>query len=216
MRELCKQLARLLATVTMSPVMATYFMRSRLFGANRALEGTSQWLSLLPGLWGCYLRAAFYHFALAECQPTPRIQFGTLLSKAGTRIGPYAYIGPRCHIGLADIGADVLIAAGVQIPGGAHIHGFADPVQPIRNQSGEIRCVKIGAGAWLGAGSIVFADVGQNTVIGAGAVVTRPLPSQVVAVGSPARPVRSRNRDEDVAESPVDIQLQQAEPAFTT
>lgn len=46
---------------------------------------------------------------------------------------------------------------------------------------------------WLGGGAIICPGVtiGANSVIGAGAVVTRDIPSGVVAVGSPARPVRS-------------------------
>lgn len=45
---------------------------------------------------------------------------------------------------------------------------------------------------WLGGGVIVLAGVsiGDNTVVGAGAVVTRDLPADVVAVGNPARVVR--------------------------
>ena len=45
---------------------------------------------------------------------------------------------------------------------------------------------------WLGGGVIVCPGVtiGENTVVGAGAVVTRDLPAGVVAVGNPARVVR--------------------------
>ncbi len=200
MREFCKKLARLAATLIALPAILSFAVRSRVIGADKALEGSSHWLSLLPGLWGAYVRAAFYRFALAECDPTARIEFGVLFSKAGTRIGPYAYIGPRCHIGLADIGRDALIAAGTHIPSGGRIHGCADVDQPIRLQQGEIRKVTIGDGVWLGVGCIVMADVGPGTIVGAGSVVTRPLPQQVIAVGSPARVVRSRIEvDEDEA-----------------
>ena len=46
---------------------------------------------------------------------------------------------------------------------------------------------------WLGGGAIVLPGVtiGDNTVVGAGAVVTRDLPANVVAVGNPARVVRT-------------------------
>ena len=45
---------------------------------------------------------------------------------------------------------------------------------------------------WLGGGVIVCpgVSIGENTVVGAGAVVTRDLPANVVAVGNPARVVR--------------------------
>ena len=52
--------------------------------------------------------------------------------------------------------------------------------------------VHIGRNCWLGAGVIVLPGVtiGDNTVIGAGSVVTRDIPANVVAVGSPCRVVR--------------------------
>jgi len=52
--------------------------------------------------------------------------------------------------------------------------------------------VRIGAGAWIGSAAIVMADVGSDTVVGAGAVVTKPLPDGVMAAGVPARALRSR------------------------
>lgn len=59
--------------------------------------------------------------------------------------------------------------------------------------------VRIGRNCWLGAGAIVMPGVtiGDNVVVGAGSVVTRDLPSDVVAVGNPCRvlrPVGERDR----------------------
>ena len=55
--------------------------------------------------------------------------------------------------------------------------------------------VKIGKNCWLGAGVIVLPGVtiGDNTVIGAGSVVTKDIPSNVVAVGNPCRVLREIN-----------------------
>jgi len=52
--------------------------------------------------------------------------------------------------------------------------------------------VHIGKNCWLGAGVIVMPGVtiGDNTVIGAGSVVTKDIPSGVVAVGNPCRVLR--------------------------
>jgi maltose O-acetyltransferase len=46
---------------------------------------------------------------------------------------------------------------------------------------------------WLGGGVIVGpgVSIGENTVVGAGAVVVRDLPANVLAVGNPARVIRS-------------------------
>ena len=52
--------------------------------------------------------------------------------------------------------------------------------------------IRIGKNCWLGAGVIVMpgVTVGDNTVIGAGSVVTKDIPSGVVAVGNPCRVLR--------------------------
>jgi maltose O-acetyltransferase len=53
--------------------------------------------------------------------------------------------------------------------------------------------IAIGDNAWLGGGAIVLpgVTVGANSVVGAGAVVTKDVPPNAVAVGNPARVVRS-------------------------
>ena len=55
--------------------------------------------------------------------------------------------------------------------------------------------VHIGRNCWIGAGAIVLLGVtiGDNTVVGAGSVVTKDLPSNVVAVGNPCRVLREIN-----------------------
>lgn len=52
--------------------------------------------------------------------------------------------------------------------------------------------IHIGKNCWLGAGAIVMPGVtiGDNVVIGAGSIVTRDIPSNVVAVGNPCRVMR--------------------------
>jgi acetyltransferase-like isoleucine patch superfamily enzyme len=54
-----------------------------------------------------------------------------------------------------------------------------------------IGLVKIGRGSWIGSAAIVMADVGEQSIIGAGSVVTQPVPSRVLAAGVPARVIRS-------------------------
>ena len=53
--------------------------------------------------------------------------------------------------------------------------------------------VHIGKNVWIGSGSIVLGGVtsGDNAVIGAGSVVTKDIPENMIAVGSPARVIRS-------------------------
>jgi acetyltransferase-like isoleucine patch superfamily enzyme len=196
LRAFVKGAARAAATATMLPALCSYWLRARLLGADRALEGSTQALALLPGLPGQYLRRAFLRHTLEYCDASAVVEFGTIFASTATRIERDAYIGPRCHLGSAQIGAGALVAAGVHIPSGAHIHGTADSTRPVREQPGERRRVSIGPGAWIGSAAIVMADVGPHTVVGAGAVVTRPLPGHVVAAGVPARVVKPRGATE--------------------
>lgn len=55
--------------------------------------------------------------------------------------------------------------------------------------------VRIGRNCWLGAGVIVLPGVtiGDNTVIGAGSIVTKDIPPNVIAVGNPCRVLREIN-----------------------
>src|SRR5262249_39286823 len=87
---------------------------------------------------------------------------------------------------------DVLLAAGTHVTSGARLHGYEDLTRPIRDQEGTATRVTIGAGAWVGSAAVVMADVGKNTIVGAGARGTRALPDEVVAPGVPARVVRAR------------------------
>ena len=201
-RDLLKGMARFAALVLVSPLLLWHWLWLLLIGPDRVLEGSSEALSLLPGLAGQYMRRAFLAWTLAECHPSAVIGFGVLFSKAGARIGPNVYIGPRCHIGLVHIGRDALLAAGVHVTSGARTHGIDDPSRPIRDQEGSATVVRIGAGAWIGSAAVVMADVGRDTVVGAGAVVTKPLPDGVVAAGIPARVLRSRRTNDAAVFAP--------------
>jgi acetyltransferase-like isoleucine patch superfamily enzyme len=192
MKSAVKSFVRALALLAVLPALGSFYLRAALMGRDRALEGSTQWLGLIPGVLGEYLRRAFLAQTLAECAPTATIGFGVLFSRAGARIGEQVYIGPRCHIGLAHVGRDVLLAAGVHVPSGARTHGTGDSGKTIRDQETTYSVVRIGEGTWVGSAAVVMADVGPHAVVGAGAVVTKPLPGWVVAAGVPARVVRTR------------------------
>ena len=200
LKEGLKATARLVALIAAAPALISYRLNSLIIGRDRALEGTSQLLALLPGISGQYLRRAVLQRVLARCSPSALVEFGTLFSQAGAVLDENVYVGPRCQLGLVHLERDVLIAANVQIPSGGKTHYFSDPTKPIREQGGERRMVTIGAGAWIGTGAIVLADVGRGTVVAAGSVVTKPLPDGVIAAGVPARVVRSRFESEAVHE----------------
>jgi virginiamycin A acetyltransferase len=192
MIEALKAAAHAVATIIVVPQLMSYTIRSAIMGRDRAIEGSTQALSLVPGIIGQYLRRAFLAQVLeGGCARTATIEFGVIFSQAGGRLDEYSYVGPRCHLGLVHIGRNALIADGVHIPSGAHTHGTEIGI-PIRDQGGTRTLVRIGAGSWIGSNSVVLADVGKDTIVAAGAVVTRPLPDGVIAGGVPARVIRER------------------------
>ena len=192
-RETVKTLARGAATIVAAPALLSYGVRAAIIGRDRALEGSTQALAWMPGLLGQYVRRAFLMRVLARCHHTAVIEFGTIFSQAGARLDENAYVGPRCHLGLVHIERDALLAGGVHVPSGGRSHGIDDVRVAIRDQPGSPSRVRIGAGAWIGSAAIVMADVGRDSIVGAGAVVTRPVPDRVVAAGVPARVVKRRD-----------------------
>jgi acetyltransferase-like isoleucine patch superfamily enzyme len=192
MKALLKTIARAVAVVLITPALISFQVRRALFGGDRAIMGSTQALALVPGTIGQYVRTAFLRCTLRACAPTVVVEFGTIFSSADAALETNVYIGPMCHIGRVHIERDVLIAAGVHVPSGPDTHGIGDVDRPIREQPGAKKEVRIGAGSWIGSAAVVLADVGPACVVGAGAVVTKPIPGFAVAAGVPAVVIRTR------------------------
>jgi acetyltransferase-like isoleucine patch superfamily enzyme len=191
-RERLKALARAVASAIVMPRYLFFLCAARLLGRDRALQGAIQRLARLPGLRGEYLRRAFLARVLRACHPTATICYGTVLSRCDASIGARVYVGPGCYLGLVQLEPDVLLASGVHVPSGGETHGSTRTDIPIREQAGRLRRIRIGEGSWIGSAAIIMADVGAGCIVGAGSVVTKPLPDFVVAAGVPARVIRSR------------------------
>ncbi len=89
----------------------------------------------------------------------------------------------------------ITIGDEVQIAPGVHIYTCTHPLDAQQRRAYlELALpVTIADGVWIGGGAIVCpgVSIGQNTVIGAGSVVVRDLPANVLAVGNPCRVVRA-------------------------
>ncbi len=193
MKSVGKLLANGLATLLVLPAWLLYWLGSLLAGKERAFPGWSQLFSLLPGTSGVYLRRAFYRLVLPRCGAGSVIGFGTVVSHPSAEIGCDVYVGVYCCLGAITLEDDVLVGSHVSIMNGAAQHGTERLDIPIREQPGVWPRVTIGRDTWIGDRAIVQADVGQHCLIGAGAVVTKPIPDFAVAVGVPARVVRYRD-----------------------
>jgi len=192
MKNLLKRAAFWAATVAVVPSLLSFLLRAQVIGRDRAIEGSTQALGLVPGIVGQYLRRAFLARTLASFHWTATVEFGTLFSSASARIDEHVYVGPRCHLGLVHLERDVLVGAGVHIPSGSATHGTEEVARPIREQQRPKALVTVGHGAWIGSAAVVMADIGYDSVVGAGSVVTRAVPPFVMAAGVPARVIRER------------------------
>ncbi len=108
-------------------------------------------------------------------------------------------IGDRCVIGMRsgivahesiEIGDDVWFGQDVFVTDANH--GYTDPDTPIGRQLGPHLPVVIGAGTWIGHGSVVLpgARIGRNVVVAAGSVVRGEIPDHAVVAGVPAKVIR--------------------------
>lgn len=87
---------------------------------------------------------------------------------------------------------DVLIGCGVHIY--VENHKFSDPTLLISEQGHtDAQQVRLKSGCWIGANAILLpgVTVGRNSVVGAGAIVTKSIPDFTIAVGNPARVIRN-------------------------
>lgn len=164
-----------------------------------------------PELYTCHLRA---QELLARFNATPADasdERRSLLTSLFSRFGDGAILKPslRCDYGLnISIGERtfinfdcvlldcnrITIGREVQLAPGVHIYTATHPLDAKQRRSGLEYAlpVNIEDGVWLGGGTIVCPGVtiGENTVVGAGSVVLRDLPANVLAGGNPCRVIR--------------------------
>lgn len=184
MRQRIKLLIFGVAALLVSPLILAAMLERSSFKREGVFVGISQFLSLLPGTVGVYLRAAFYWATLQRCHWEIHVGFGSFFTHRGATLGKNASMGAYCVIGHADIGPAVMMASRISIPSGKRQH-FDD----LGRISADPRFdrVAIGPRTWVGEGATVMADVGQDCIVCAGAVVTNPMPDRALIGGNPAR-----------------------------
>jgi maltose O-acetyltransferase len=122
-----------------------------------------------------------------EIRPPLRVDYGSHIRIGARSFANFGLVA--LDVAPITIGDDVQIGTNVQLLTPTH------PVEPEprRAKWEAARPITIADNVWLGSGAIILAGVsiGENTVVGAGAVVTRDVPANVVAAGNPARVLRT-------------------------
>jgi len=157
----------------------------------------THWRLYIHSTMRTFCKSKFRHFGVgAEFRPGA---YAIACSKIS--IGSRVIIRPGCMLfadpregdgGTITLEDDVLIGSAVHIY--VSNHDFRDPFTSIIDQGHcPPRSVVVRRGAWIGAGVIILpgVSIGRNSVIGAGAIVTRDVPSFSVAVGNPARVIKT-------------------------
>ncbi len=145
------------------------------------------------------------------------------------RFGRFVWIGDgtkiRCHEGVVEVGEKTVMGQECTISAYQHVrigeqcviadramfidfdHGVVEVERPIRLQGIYKRDVEVGNNVWIGYGACVLrgVSVGDNSVIGTNAVVTKDVPANAVVAGIPARIIRMREAPQELRwERPVE------------
>ncbi len=141
-------------------------------------------------------------------------------SRGRLEFGRFVWIGDktkiRCHEGVVEIGSKTVMGQECTISAYQRVrigeqcviadramfidfdHGVVEVERPIRQQGIYKRDVEVGSNVWIGYGACILRGVrvGDNSIVGTNAVVTRDVPANAVVAGVPARVVRMREAPE--------------------
>jgi virginiamycin A acetyltransferase len=154
----------------------------------------SEFISRIPFSIGWKFRRAVYQQLLPAIAADTILHYGVKIEDRRTSFGKDTWVSNGCYLDYVIIKDHVLIGPNAILLSGGKHHQTDNLDIPIKLQgNAEKNPITIENGAWIGAGAIVMADIGHDAIIGAGAVVTKPIPPYAVAVGNPARVIRMRN-----------------------
>lgn len=164
-----------------------------------------------------------------QTRPTEQAKRRELLKVLLAEVGENCYIEPPLHanwgrnthlgsnvyanfnLTLVD-DTDVYIGDSVMIGPNVTIATAGHPIDPeLRRKVAQFNIpVRIGNNVWIGAGAIILPGItiGDDSVIGAGSIVTKDIPAGVVAVGNPCRvlrPICDRDREFYYKDRKVDL-----------
>jgi len=194
--------------------------------SNERLKKLVHWSILIPKqtrprLWIKWLVNPFYHKkgkgacvrrrTRMDVVPWNKFQLGDYstiedFSAINNGVGP-VIIGDRTKIGLSNtiigpvtIGNDIRLAQNITLSG--LNHNYEDVHLPIHEQGVSIAPIVIEDETWIGANVVVVAGVtiGKHSIVGAGSIVTKNIPPYSVAVGNPARVLKTYNHETQIWE----------------
>ena len=152
----------------------------------------SEFLSVIPYVFGIISRYEFYRFALQGVGRNVQIEFGTIFVQRDICIGSNVLIGRYCIIHHCDIGNFVLIGERCTFLSGSRQHSFERTDIPMALQGGQKKRIRLGDDCWIGSHSIVMESVASGSIVAAGSVVTRNVEPNLIVAGNPAKKLKER------------------------
>jgi acetyltransferase-like isoleucine patch superfamily enzyme len=180
------------------------------------------WIFFAPGPAGFFLRRVYYAKKLKHMGEGVLIDLGVYIQNPKVvSIGDYTLlsnyvtiegcngvtIGKRVHVaaysliqglGTVEIGDYAGIGAGSRIYSGTETFEggkrMSGPMVPLEQRNVKLGSVVIGKDAFLGVGTVVMpgVEIGEGAIVGAGALVLKDIPPWTIAVGVPAKPIKTR------------------------
>ena len=165
--------------------------------ANKGVDRfhfVSEMLAGVPFAFGWKLRHAVYKRILPSVGEDVVLLHGVVIDDPRTTLGNDVWVSYGTFIEYVFIEDHVLIGQHVVLLAGKNHHNIDRIDIPIKQQGNPPKQpITIGRGVWIGANATVMANVGHDAIVGAGSVVTKPVPPFAIVVGNPARVIRMRN-----------------------
>lgn len=193
LRSVLKTLLLGAAFCVTAPLWLMEIIFRKMAGRDVFFSGQSELLSLVPGLPGRFMRNAYCAVLIQHCPKDACLQFGSLFSSSHATVGHRVYLGLHSQVGRVDIGDDTIISDDVQLLSGGRQHLLPESDHALVAAPVNFQRIRIGRNCWIGTKAVIMANIGDCSIIGAGSVVTRDIPPYSVAVGVPARVIRTRN-----------------------
>jgi acetyltransferase-like isoleucine patch superfamily enzyme len=204
--RILKVVLAVLTDILTIPPVVSFHVKCLFVDERKAMRATSQLMGLIPGNIGILARYSVYKRILKSVGANCSIGFGVIFSTHNVILGNNVYIAPFAEIGQAVIHDSVLIGHHVCIVSGRKQHRMVKVGNRLTLSEGTYSTVTIGESAWINPGSIIGANVGHNCIVGAGAVVVKDIEPYSVAVGNPAKVIKTVNPDDSLLD-PEDSEL---------
>jgi len=188
MKQKIKRSLNLLCKVLMLPLAIPCLVEKKGWPQSELLFNfCAQTIALLPGIPGVFLRRGFYSWTLEKCSLNCHIGFGTVFSHREAIIDDNVYIGSYALIGSVHLQPHCLIGSRTSILSGKALHVVGEDGLWTPYTAKRLTRVVLGKNVWIGESAVIVADIGDNSMVGAGAVVTTAVKSGIIVTGNPAR-----------------------------